>query len=316
MSNVPAHKCALVTGAKGFVGSRLTFRLVSEGWKVHVLVRPNSDLKELVPVQSAINVEICREDQDLTKIVHDVTPDIVFHFASKFVAEHQSDQITDLIDSNIRFGTQLLEAMVQNGISRFVNAGTSWQHFSTDGYRPVCLYAATKQAFQDILEFYVDAYSLRATTLKLFDTYGPGDPRRKLISVLRSAVNSKTPIAFSEGKQLIDLVYIDDVVDAFVLAGGRMLNELTEPKEEYVVSSGTQISVKEIAEIYASVLGASLNLKWGARPYRAREVMVPWSSGKPVPGWSPKISLIEGLLRTEKSMSQTEKCRPAAGSNE
>ena len=69
------------------------------------------------------------------------------------------------MSSNITFGTQLVEAMVANGCYQFVNTGTSWQHYENDEYNPVNLYAATKQAFEDILRYYVETSALRVITL-------------------------------------------------------------------------------------------------------------------------------------------------------
>lgn len=295
-----ASKCALVTGGNGFVGSRLTSRLVAEGWRVIVVARSNSELSELNPVLSKIKVARIEESSQLLEIVAKVSPDVVFHLASKFVAEHKSDDVGDLIDSNIRFGTHLLEAMAVNKISRLVNAGTSWQHFESSKYRPVCLYAATKQAFESIIDFYIDAHGLRVITLKLFDTYGPNDPRPKLFAALRIASQSATPLAFSGGEQMLDLVYIEDVVDAFQLAADRLVSGKSKPKEHFAVSSGTPCSLRQIADVYASVLGVNLNVDWGARPYRVREVMVPWSAGEPIPGWRPRTSLREGIVRSER----------------
>jgi nucleoside-diphosphate-sugar epimerase len=161
----------------------------------------------------------------------------------------------------------------------------------------VCLYAATKQAFEAVLEFYIDAHALRAITLKLFDTYGPGDPRPKLLSLLQKATATGAPLDLSPGEQLINPVYIDDVVEAFVLAGKRLLDGAPAGKEEYAVSSRHPLSVREFAAAYASASGRGLELRWCAQPYRAREVMVPWNTGASLPGWSPKVTLEEGIRR-------------------
>jgi len=294
----------LVTGGTGFVGSRLVRALVAGGFDVHVLVRPGSVLKELAPVIPKVNVvEFDGSTSGLAAVVAHARPDIVYHLASRFIAEHRSEQVMELIDSNVRFGAQLLEAMAINGTRRLVNAGTSWQHFGGAAYRPVCLYAATKQAFEAILDFYIDACGLHAITLKLFDIYGPDDPRSKLFSLLQSATRGDAVLDLSEGEQLLDLVYIDDVVEAFLLVGKRLLREESERKEEYAVSSGRPLSLREIVAIYAAVCGADLKVRWGARPYRAREVMVPWNAGAALPGWAPRVSLEKGIGRVENLLA-------------
>ena len=64
----------------------------------------------------------------------------------------------------------------------------------------------------------------------------------------------------------------------------------------YCVKSGLPIKLKDLVNLYCEILGKEINIKWGALPYRGREVMVPWSTGNILPGWFSKVSLEEGLL--------------------
>lgn len=295
-------KIALVTGATGFVGSHLARRLVRDGWQVHVVVRPDSELAQLR--EAAGHVTVHRHDgttQGLIDIVREASPQIVFHLASLFISEHQPADVEPLIRSNLLFGTQLLEAMAVNGTVRLVNAGTSWQHYQGGDYNPVNLYAATKQAFEDILRFYVEARQIRAITLKLFDTYGPDDPRPKLVSLLARFAASGEALDMSPGEQLLDLVYIDDVVEAFVMAGHRTAAGSSPLFESYGVSSGETVTLREFAGIFSELTGKRLDLRWGKRSYRAREVMTPWS-GPPLPGWRAAHSLRSGLRLTLRGL--------------
>src|SRR5439155_8470421 len=140
------------------------------------------------------------------------------HLASYFVAEHRLQDVAPLIASNLLFATQLADAVTAAGIGRFVNTGTAWQHYQDAEYDPVCLYAATKQAFDDILRFYRERCGLRVVTLELCDTYGLGDRRKKLMSLLIERIKDRQPLAMSAGEQRISLVYISDVVEAFIRA--------------------------------------------------------------------------------------------------
>lgn len=189
--------------------------------------------------------------------------------------------------------------MTANGIYRLINTGTSWQHYENRDYSPVCLYAATKQAFEAILQYYTETTPLRTITLKLFDTYGPNDLRPKLFTLLRKVATENQPLAMSPGEQLIDMVYIDDVVDAFVIAAERLLAEEGQRHEVYALSSGNPIMLKELVQIYSNVVGKQLPIQWGGRPYRIREVMVPWNSGKCLPRWKPKVSINKGIRSIE-----------------
>lgn len=292
-----SKKVALVTGATGFVGSHLAKRLINEGWDTHIIVRQQSKL-DIISEIKGITVHIYDgTTEGMLDILSKSNPMVVFHLTSLFLVQHQSNDIESLIKSNILFGTQLVEAMVKKEIYNLVNTGTSWQHYNNEDYNPVNLYAATKQAFESILKFYLETTPLRAITLKLYDTYGHNDPRPKLFNLLKKVAEENKPLAMSPGEQLIDIVYIDDVVDAFVMAAERLLNDKMEHYENYAVSSGKPIKLKELVKIYEEVTCKKLPIEWGGRPYRPREVMVPWNKGRLLPGWSVKIGLEEGIRK-------------------
>lgn len=103
----------------------------------------------------------------------------------------------------------------------------------------------------------------------------------------------------SPGEQLIDLVHIDDVISAYTIAAERLISKGVQLHEIYAVSSGELVSLKALVKIYEEAIHVKLPIQWGGRPYREREVMTPWSLGKTLPNWEPKISLREGILRAE-----------------
>ena len=295
---------ALVTGATGFVGTHLVERLVRNGWKVNILSRPQSSLPESPVFAQIMNHIHDGSTQDLAEFINRTKPDVVFHLASLFLAQHETKDIESLIQSNILFGNQLLEAMKVNRVTNLINTGTSWQHYNNEDYNPVCLYAATKQAFEAILDFYIQAFDVKAITLKLFDTYGPADRRPKLFHLLEMAAKSGDPLNMSAGEQLIDLVHIDDVVEAYLLAAQRLLEGKVSTHETYAVSSNDPLSLRNIVEIYSKTTGRRVNINWGARAYRFREVMTTWGNGKTIENWYPKINLPDGLKGIRKQNIQ------------
>lgn len=300
---------ALVTGATGFVGSNLVKHLVKNGWRVHVITRPTSNINSLKKILRDISLYTHTGGSEAMMSIMEVAkPDIVYHLASVFLAHHDPKDVIPMIRGNLEFGTQLVDAMVKSGTYKMVNVGTSWQHYGNEDYNPVNLYAATKQAFEVILRFYLETSPLKVITLKLFDTYGPGDLRPKLFNLLKKVAEEQKPLAMSPGEQLIDIVYIDDVVSAFILAAERLLSGKSEKNEDYEVSSGKPIKLRNLVKIYEEVVGKKLPIEWGGRPYREREVMLPWNTGQALPGWVPRTALKEGIqaMFTGPSCSHTE----------
>jgi nucleoside-diphosphate-sugar epimerase len=234
-------------------------------------------------------------------LVREADPDVIAHLAALYIGEHQPDDVEDLVKSNLLFPVQLAEAMSVNKVQKMINVGTSWQHFEDAEFNPVNLYAATKQAYRALLRYYVETSGIRVIHLELFDTYGPDDRRGKLFSLLDSVKKSGDRIAMSPGEQRLDPVYIDDVINAFMVALELLNTEAfgtSHRQETYSVCTGAPISLIELVNVYEDVVGQSLDIEWGGREYRAREVMQPWSLGGTLPGWAPRISLVDGIRRT------------------
>jgi nucleoside-diphosphate-sugar epimerase len=115
---------------------------------------------------------------------------------------------------------------------------------------------------------------------------------------LGRAAQSGTRLQMTPGEQLVDFVYIDDIIEAFWLAAQRLFNGKPHSAECYGVSSGHPMRLRDLVETYERVTGQKIMIDWGSRPYRPREVMVPWISS-PIPGWKPSIGLEEGIRRIE-----------------
>lgn len=288
-----APRRALVTGASGYVGSHVAARLAAAGWEVHALLRAGSSTGRVPPAAHAHRFDGGTER--LVEIVSAAAPDVVFHLASLFIAEHATADVTALIESNVLLGTQLAEAMRVQGCTRLVNTGTAWQHFGHEEYHPADLYAATKQAYVDVLRYFVEAAGLRVITLELFDTYGPDDPRSKLMTVLRRAALNGGRVGLTEGRQRLDLVHVDDVARAYEGAAQRLLAGAVHGLERWMVRTGEPVSVRELVALFERVTGRTLDAEWGARPYRARDMLEPWSGGETLPGWHPRVPLEQGI---------------------
>jgi nucleoside-diphosphate-sugar epimerase len=285
---------ALVTGGAGYIGRKLIERLASDGWRVHALVRPTP---QTPPEDLAAPHVFDGTIESMDRIVEESAPDVVFHLASLFRAEHKPAEISALVESNITLGTMLADAMSRAGVLRLVNTGTTWQCLDNRDYSPVCLYAATKQAFEVVLRYYQETAHLRTVTLRLGDVYGADDPRPRLFKALRQALNAPDPLAMSAGEQYVDMVYVDDAIEAYVAASTRLLDGLVDSHEVYAVTSGAPTKLRDVVIGFFAAHQAPVNVEFGKRPYRQRETFVPWTNGATLPGWRPTIDVAAGLRR-------------------
>ncbi len=279
-----SNKRVLVSGATGFIGSEVTKRLMKLNAQVSVITRTDPDLKAVNWI-SAMNNGVFP-----SQVISEINPEVVIHLATRFQSSHSPSDIKGLIESNVEFGTNLLESAKQAG-AVFVNINSAWQHFGSRQYSPVSLYAATKQAFADIAQYYGET-GLDLRNLTLYDTYGPSDKRNKLIRQLLNTANSNEQLDMGPGDQLINLLFVSDVVEAILVIAGLP----SGPKlHNYVVRAEKSISIRELVAQIEKVTEKQLNVNWGARKARPREMTSDWVFGELLPGWGQQVKLGQGL---------------------
>lgn len=303
---MPASAVALVTGASGYVGMNVAAHLVHDGWDVHALRRVGSKVAADRDLHGVSWHTHDGTTEGLIELVATIRPQLVFHMASLFMGEHSSKDVASLVKSNVLFGTQLLEAMKANGVSRLVSTGTSWQHYQDRQYSPVNLYAATKQAFDAILQYYVEAANFQAIILELSDTYGPKDPRGKLVTRLIDSAQSGVPIKLTPGDQIINLVHVADVAAAYKVAAERIQSSQAIRLERFAVMSSEQLPLRALVALVERLAGRVIAAEWGGRPYRSREMMVPARMVPLLPGWQSQVSLEVGLRPLCQSLLSPE----------
>ena len=287
----------IVTGASGFVGSHLIPALLKE--KIPLILL--SHKKDLHFDKAGVEVVPVPEDCcGMIELFQTKRPVGVIHLATCFAPVHSPGLIPDMIRSNIEFGTNLTEASVKSGVKWFLNIGTFWQHYEGADYDPVNLYAATKQALEDIFAYYRHVSDIKIVTLCLNDTFGPGDTRKKIFPLWKElAEHPEKKMQMSPGEQIMDILYIDDVISGICLLKELLENEAPVISEQkiFYLSAKERHSLRETAEIFEKILGRKLNIEWGGRPYREREVMNPTCTGILLPGWENKFSLEDGISK-------------------
>ena len=290
-------KNVVVTGGNGFVGSNLVRKLVNENYNVSIIEKLGVSIEGIEDIENKVNIFFY--DGDINKLIGIFEQikkvDTVFHLASLVKTSHNPEDISNLIESNITFGTHLLEAMYTIKCFNMINTSTYWQHYNNENYNPVDLYAATKEAFEKIIEFYVKAKKFNVITLELYDNNGRNDKRKKIMNILKESFLINKPLNLTLGEQIINLIYIDDLIDGYMIA--ETLLEKNMGHSKYSLTSENPTTLKSIVQIFKEVMNKDLNVKFGAINYKEREIMYPWDKGVKLPKWSAKISLREGIKK-------------------
>lgn len=286
----------LITGATGYIGSCLCRYFIENGYShIGAIVRTGSECSR-IPLQIKRYIYDGRM-KTMKDIVGETKPDVVIHLASRITYYHDEENLDAILDSNIIMGTHLLEAMRLVNVNNLITTGTYWQHFNNEEYNPVNLYAASKQAFLDIVKFYVEAYNFRVINLELFDVYGPDDWRQKFFQTLKKAMRSEDVIDMTYGEQEVDFVHINDVLNAYLKAVDRICTLSPKTSEIFAVRTNQSRKLKEVIAIFEEIISKNLKVNYGQIPYRCREMMSPWTNAGELPGWKAEIDLYEGIRR-------------------
>lgn len=299
----------LITGATGFIGSHLTQRLIPEGFEVGIIKRERSDawrIKDLLDKIVVYDVDL-RNTQEVSKAVSHFRPDVIFHLATYYAVEHESQEVSPMVDTNVLGTVNLLEASKESMVKLFVNTSSCFVYKESenklsenDALSPLNLYALTKIQAEQACSFYAEKYGLKAITFRIFPPYGPADHERRLIPYVIKSLLDEERLKLTTGGQRWDFVYVEDIVDAYF----KLLSvpDLSRKHEIFNIGTENVISVREVVSRIKDIIGSELEPDWGAIPHRKNEVWftcADMSKSENILGWQSKIQILEeGLEHT------------------
>ena len=301
----------LVTGATGFLGAHLVGALRRAGDTVISLARAESNLSRLHSIGGDHAAEICAlEDRAaLTALIARTQPDTIFHLAGDTSVRHFSGdwQAVDRAQSaNVSNSLNLLRAAMESGapVKRIIRTGGLEEYgdgpkpaSETQATAPTSPYSASQAAVTGWFSALQHQTPIMLTTLRPALVYGPGQGGGFLIPALIAALLRKDVFAMGDGLQRRDLLYVDDMIAAFMLTRHR--NDLRGAVIN--ISSGKAQAMRSVALKIGSLLGATDLLKFGAIPGRAMDLdEVSGTNALALArlGWAPQVLLDDGLRRT------------------
>ena len=317
----------VVTGGTGFVGANLVRRLIQDGHQPVLFVRPGFASWRIDSIHRQITVhEVDLSDAaGLVSAIDATRPKWVFHLAAHGAYAWETDD-EQMYLTNVVGTANLLEATSRVGVEAFVNTGSSSEYGRLDHApsedevgRPDTPYGVTKAAATALCVAAASTHTARIRTLRLYSAYGPfEDPRRLLPALVVHGLRGMFPPLVSP-QTARDFVYVDDVVDALMLAAEDTVGE---PGAIYNIGTGVQTTVGDAVEIGRRVMGIAAEPAWGTMPARVWDTdtwVADVRKSRDVLGWSARRSFEDGLrqmiewLKSDPGMWQRyEKAWPPA----
>lgn len=311
------NKTVVVTGATGFLGGRLVHRLAQVSCRIVRVARTVQLPLEPPPGATVIDVDgDLRHRSVWDRVLADA--DVVVHFAAQTSAAAADENPAWDFEANVAPMRHLLAACRQLGRRpTVVFAGTVTQtgvpsHLPVDEDAPddpVTVYDQHKLMAERELKMSVSDGTVRGATLRLANIYGPGGHARSgdrdvLNRMIRAAVRGETLTVFGAGEYVRDYLFVDDAVDAFLMAG---VHADRVNGRHYVVGSGSGITIRNAFELVAARVGlltgrqVRVTTTEPARPLsdiERRSFVADPSRFSGDTGWHPNWDLSDGIDRT------------------
>ena len=296
----------LVTGGAGFIGSNLVRRLINENHNVTVIDNLSTGRKEnIIDVQNDIKFchgDICDEDT-VSKVLDGI--DYVFHQAAIPSVQRSIDNPLRVNRSNITGTLNILWYSYKKNIKKVICAASSSAYGETPtlpkvedmATEPLSPYAITKLASEHYTRVFYRIYKLPTVALRYFNVFGPRqDPNSEYSAVIplfiKKMRKGEQPIIYGDGEQSRDFTYVENVVDANMLAmskdnaDGQMIN----------VACGERISLNKLVEKLNGILKTNLKPEYAeGRPGDVKHSLADISRAKNLLGYNPRFDLENGL---------------------
>jgi nucleoside-diphosphate-sugar epimerase len=296
-------KC-LVTGCAGFIGSHLTDRLLADGYDVTGIDCFTDyyarSLKEDNIREARKNPRFTFIEQDIMEINAFPAVDYIFHEAAQAgVRASWGSSFSIYTRNNIEATQRLLEWYKDKPLKKFVYASSSSVYGDAPlpmredmRLQPVSPYGVSKLAAEYLCYLYSKNYNLPTVSLRYFTVYGPRQRPDMAINIFVSAILKGEPITvYGDGSQTRDFTYINDIVDANLLA-----SQYHENGRVFNIGGGSRISVKGLITEIEKAGKKHANINYAeSQKGDASDTLADVSKASKELGWSPKISLNIGI---------------------
>lgn len=291
---------ALVTGGAGFIGSHLTRALLEDGRRVTVIDNLSIGRREAVPDGARFVHGDIRDEAALRDALQDV--DCVFHLAAQVTIRGSFDRVVEDLDTNVVGTARLLRALDPARIKWFTLASSMAVYADAPSpapideshpARPLSPYGVGKLAAEDVSQQILDARGIPFTTLRFFNTYGPGQTFTPYVGVLTIFITrllrGESITIFGDGEQQRDFVHVSDIVAGATAAPGQAPGR-------YNLGTGRGTSLNQLASMVLATLAPHQQAQYApAQAGELRFSVADISAARRALGYSPQRSLDRDL---------------------
>jgi nucleoside-diphosphate-sugar epimerase len=292
-----------VTGASGFIGSKLVDRLCLEGARVAALARTRGMLASSSS-PAGFDFFTCdvRDPAQIRRALHAFEPEIVYHFATHPDGRESAEQARAAIETNVAGTLHTLEAfraakgsLFLYGDSCKVYGNSPVPHRESSPLDPTSSYATSKAAGWHLSRLHARLYGFAAVSLRPTLIYGPTQARNVISFAIERMLEGDRILRLDGGNQTRDPLFVDDAIDAFVAAArrGRALNGRV-----VALGGGREITVLELVRTIARLFDREVEVIACAKEARPTEMWRSFCDNREAAsmlGWKPKIDLESGL---------------------
>jgi len=296
----------LVTGGAGFIGSTVADRFIALGHEVAVLDDLSTGFREFVPQAARFVKADVTDAQAVDRFFTEWRPEIVTHHAAQMDVRKSVDDPVHDARTNLLGGINVLLACTRHGTRKVLYASTGGALYgegrklpATEDHpvNPESPYGASKHSFEHYLYLWKLLHGLDYTILRYPNVYGPRQNPHGEAGVnaifIGLMLEGKRPRIFGTGEQLRDYVFVDDIVEANVLALSKGSGEMVN------IGSGVGTSVKQIFTELKSILGfAGEPIYEAPRAGEIQRIYLDATRAREILGWRPRVGFREGLEKT------------------